>query len=125
MEAKYSMTECVVLKGMERNTLKRVEWVDVGKFICIMFVMLSHLESGTASFSRFYNPFFLTVFFFSSGYVYRDDVSFKDHFIKKVRGLFVPWFVFSHFNILLSQIISLKEKRSLIEQLTWNWLQIR
>ena len=119
------MTGHIVHNRMESNNGKRIEWVDIGKFICIMFVMLSHLESGTDDLRRIYSPFFLTVFFFLSGYVYREAVSFKEHFIKKAKGLFVPWFVFSHFNILLSQIISLKEKRSLIDQLMWNWLQIR
>ncbi len=43
---------------------KRIEWVDIGKFICIMFVMLSHLESGSDILDTFYKPFYLTVFFF-------------------------------------------------------------
>lgn len=119
------MSERIAIMGTERNKGNRIEWVDVGKFICIMFVMLSHLESGTDEFRSFYSPFFLSVFFFLSGYVYRETDSFKEHFIKKVRGLFVPWFIFSHFNILLSQLISFKEKRSLTEALMWNWLQIR
>lgn len=120
------MVERITCNRMESNKVnRRIEWIDIGKFICIMFVMLSHLESGTDGLRRIYSPFFLTVFFFLSGYTYREVGSFKEHFIKKVRGLFVPWLVFSHFNILLSQIISLKEKRSLLECLMWNWLQIR
>lgn len=119
------MTELIDHHRVENNKQTRIEWIDIGKFICIMFVMLSHLESGTDGLSRMYSPFFLTVFFFLSGYVYREVLTFKEHFIKKVKGLFVPWFVFSHFNILLSQFITLKEKRSLLECLMWNWLQIR
>ena len=119
------MTEPIANQRMESNKGTRIEWIDIGKFICIMFVMLSHLESGTDSLMRVYGPFFLTGFFFLSGYVYREVLTFKEHFIKKVKGLFVPWFVFSHFNILLSQIITLKERRSLLECLMWNWLQIR
>lgn len=104
---------------------KRIEWVDTGKFFCIMFVMLSHLESGTDGMRSFYTPFFLTSFFFLSGYVYKEPASFKELFYKKVKGLFIPWFIFSHFNILLSQVITLKEHRNLLEQFMWNWLQIR
>ncbi len=48
----------------------RIEWIDIGKYICIMFVMLSHLQSGTENFAQFYRPFFLTAFFFIAGYVY-------------------------------------------------------
>lgn len=119
------MTGQIAHHRVENNKGTRIEWIDIGKFICIMFVMLSHLESGTDGLRRIYSPFFLTGFFFLSGYVHRDVFTFKEHFIKKVKGLFVPWFVFSHFNILLSQIISLKERRSLLECLMWNWLQIR
>lgn len=105
------------------STGKRIEWVDISKFICIMFVMLSHLESRTVFLRTFYNSFFLAVFFFLSGYVYRQPASFKEHFIKKVKGLFVPWFIFSNFNILLSAVISLHETDTLSE-LAWNALQI-
>lgn len=103
---------------------KRIEWVDIGKFICIMFVMLSHLESGSDVLDTFYKPFFLTVFFFLSGYVYRQPATFKEHFIKKAKGLFMPWLIFSNFNILLSAVISLHDNNTLFE-LFWNFLQIR
>lgn len=80
------------------ETRKRIEWVDIGKYICIMFVMLSHLQSGSEILTKFYLPFFLTVFFFLSGYVYREPVSFKEHFINKLKGLFIPWLIFSNLN---------------------------
>lgn len=67
------------------TTKKRIEWVDIGKYICIMFVMLSHLESTTEVLDKFYSPFFLTVFFFLSGYVYRQPSSFKEHMDKKIK----------------------------------------
>lgn len=106
-------------------TSKRIEWVDTGKFICIMFVMLSHLESGSEILDTFYHPFFLTVFFFLSGYVYRQPATFREHFIKKVKGLLVPWFIFSNFNILLSAVVSFREDRNTLSELFWNVLQIR
>ncbi len=104
---------------------KRIEWVDIGKYICIMFVMLSHLESNTGILSTFYSPFFLTVFFFLSGYVYKQPESFKEHMIKKTKGLFVPWIIFSNFNILLSAVISLKGDRDPLSEVVWNFFQIR
>lgn len=119
------MAENMACKRLDSNKGKRIEWIDIGKFICIMFVMLSHLESGTDGLRKLYSPFFLTVFFFLSGYTYREAASFKVLLVKKIKGLFVPWLVFSHFNILTSQIISLREQLSLIDCLSWNWLQIR
>lgn len=106
-------------------TKQRIEWVDIGKFICIMFVMLSHLESGSYLLDRFYQPFFLTVFFFLSGYVYRPTASFKEHMTKKIRGLFLPWLIFSNFNILLSMVMTLKGDRNFASEFFWNLLQIR
>lgn len=104
---------------------KRIVWVDTGKYICIMFVMLSHLESRTDILKSFYSPFFLTAFFFLSGYVYRQPDSFREHLIRKVRGLFIPWLIFSNFNIFLSAVITLKGERNTLLELALNALQIR
>ena len=103
----------------------RIQWIDVVKFLCIMFVMMSHLESNTPFANAFYYPFFLSGFFFASGYVYRHKSNFKSFFIHKVKGLFVPWLIFSIFNILVAQIISFNKHGNLWEELKWNFLQIR
>ncbi len=104
---------------------QRITWVDTAKYICIIFVMMRHLESNTAFLSTLYTPFFLTVFFFVSGYVYNEKYTFSQFMYKKFRGLFIPWLIFSVFNILLSQIISFNRHGSLLTELGWNFLQIR
>ena len=104
---------------------ERVQWIDIVKYICIMWVMLSHLESKTAFLHTFYEPLFINGFFFASGYVYYHKDEFRHFFTKKVRGLFIPWLFFSVINILLSQIISFNEHSSLFDELKWNFLQIR
>lgn len=104
---------------------KRIEWVDVVKYVCIIMVMLSHLETRTDIWSAFFTPFFLTSFFFTAGYVYKPKKSFKEFLYSKFRQLFVPWLVFSVFDIVLSQIISFNAHGSLSEELKWNFLQIR
>lgn len=104
---------------------QRIIWVDVGKYFCIMFVMLSHLESNTELLSKFYSPFFLTTFFFLSGYVYMRPLSFRNHIIKKIRGLLIPWLIFSVMDILLSSVISLRNNVDVKSELFWNFLQIR
>lgn len=103
---------------------KRVEWVDVGKYICIMFVMLSHLESSSEIIRKFYSPFFLNTFLFMSGYVFNRPDSFKTHIRKKIYGLFIPWFVFSNLNILLSSVVTLKGDRDWKHEVLWNAIQI-
>ncbi|MBR5597728.1 MAG: acyltransferase family protein [Lachnospiraceae bacterium] len=104
---------------------KRVIWVDIAKFICIFCVMNSHLESKTKILFSFYVPFYLSLFFFCSGYVYRGNERFSVFFRKKVKQLFVPWLVFSNLNILLSQILSFNKHKALGEEVVWNLLQIR
>lgn len=104
---------------------KRIEWVDIAKYICIICVMVHHLEGESEALYLFYTSFFLKAFFFTAGYVYRHTRDFKGFFIKKVRGLFVPWLIFSTFNILLSQILSFNEHSDLFTEIGWNLLQIR
>lgn len=104
---------------------KRIEWVDVVKYVCIIMVMLSHLETRTDIWSAFYTPFFLTAFFFTAGYVCKPKKNFKEFLYSKFRQLFVPWLVFSVFDIVLSQIFSFNAHGSLSEELKWNFLQIR
>ena len=87
--------------------------------------MLSHLESATNVLRVFYRPFFLFLFFFCSGYVYKHNQNFKKFLYKKFRGLFIPWLVFSLLIIFSAQIISFNEHVSLMETLMWNFLQIR
>ena len=104
---------------------KIIEWVDIVKYVCIIMVMLSHLETRTEVWRAFYTPFFLTAFFFTAGYVYKPKGSFKEFMFKKFRQLFIPWLFFSVFDIVLSQMISFNAHESLIEELMRNFLQIR
>lgn len=104
---------------------KRIEWVDIGKFICIMFVMLSHLESGSDRLRALYTPFFLSTFFFLSGYVYREPGSFRELLGRKARGLLVPWFVFSNGSILLTMVTPFVDKSDIPQRFLWAYLQVR
>ena len=104
---------------------KRIEWIDIAKYVGIILVMVSHLESDTEVLATFYRPFYLTLFFFTSGYVYNARDNFKTFFYKKFRQLFVPWLIFSVFIILLSQVLSFNEQGRLLTELKWNFLQIR
>lgn len=104
---------------------KRIEWVDIAKYICIIFVILHHLETGSEVLYVFYASFFLKAFFFTAGYVHRHTDDFKGFMIKKVKCLFVPWLIFSVLNILLSQVLSFNEHNNLFTELGWNLLQIR
>lgn len=103
----------------------RIEWIDVAKYICIIFVICSHSESCTQPLFAFFLPFVLEAFYFVSGYTYQHKTNFKIFLYKKFRQLFVPWLVFSLLIILSAQVISFHSHDSLLSELMWNFLQIR
>lgn len=102
----------------------RIEWADFGKFICIYFVMLSHWSFVPDWLQDFYKPFFLTLFFFFSGYFHKTNLTFGKFILKKVKGLLVPWFSFSIIIILLSSILTFSEHKDPVEELLLNFIQI-
>lgn len=78
---------------MDKN--KRITWVDSAKFICISFVLFSHMEYVPTVLQCVFKPFFLTGFFFLTGYVFNEKKSFKDFFIGRVKTIFLPAVIFS------------------------------
>lgn len=113
------------MENGQKNIIGRVAWVDICKCICMLCVITVHLESCTTWLSKAFGVWFLTAFFFVSGYCHKSSVSFKELIIKKVKGLLLPWFIFSNLNIFLSAVLSFKGDRNIGEELFWNFLQIR
>lgn len=104
---------------------RRIAWVDIVKFVCIICVMATHFSFNNHELRMIYYPFFLVLFYFCSGYCYRRKGSFKEHFVSKVKQLLIPWFVFSYGNIILSEIMSFKEHEGFLTELWKNALQVR
>ena len=104
---------------------KRVAWVDYLKYFCIMMVIISHLESNTIILKTIIDPVALAGFFLASGYTYRHKEGFTKFFVKKLKGLFIPWLILSLFDIILAHIITFNIHKPLTEELKWNFLQIR
>lgn len=69
--------------------MKRKPWIDHARGICAFCVLLAHQTSNEVL-SHLYNGFFLMLFFFISGYLYRDR-SIKDSFINLYRSLIIPY----------------------------------
>lgn len=103
----------------------RIVWVDVAKYICIMFVMLTHLESCTNELRTFFNPFFLNLFFLLSGYTYKHKESFGKFLIKKSKTLLIPWFVFGLSQIALTSVLTFNFRKELLIEIAWFLLQVR
>jgi len=105
---------------------KRIDWIDIAKFISIFFVMLSHFELCPGYLRAFFAPFYLSVFFFCSGYCYKGGQDFKTFLSKKIRTLVWPWFLYSNLNIFLSHLKSFKHhENGFLIEVFHNLLQIR
>lgn len=104
---------------------KRIEWIDIAKFLCMICVMITHLDCKSQTALVLYSPFYLAIFFFCSGYCYKPAFSFAEMFNKKIRQLLIPWFLFSNVNIIISHIMSIKEHKSISTEIIRNLLQVR
>lgn len=105
--------------------MKRIEWLDVSKYLAMIMVMITHLESYTDFWYVFCSSIVLYTFCFASGYVYRQKPRFREHLYAKFRQLFIPWLVFSTLILLLAQLMSFHAHGSFLEEMKWNLLQIR
>lgn len=104
---------------------KRIEWVDIAKWMCMMFIMMEHLESGCDELSVLHTTCGVEVFFIAAGYVHRAGQNFGSFLVKKIKCLLVPWLVFSFLDISIAQVFSFGEHGDYLSELLWNLAQIR
>ena len=81
------------------KTNERIKWLDIMKGICILFVMLSH-SYPPDDYRRFFTPFFISMFFFASGYTFSIKSGFKEFIIGKIYHLMCPLFMLGTVRIL-------------------------
>lgn len=84
--------------------MKRLNWIDVSKGICILAVIIGHMGNNTIN--KIVFPFHLTVFFIISGYTLKEDKLNREYLGNKFKRLMLPYFVTCLF-ILLMDIINL------------------
>ena len=82
----------------------RIKWIDIIKGICIVFVMLSH-SYPPDDYRRFFTPFFLTMFFFASGYTFSTKNRFRDFILGKIYHLVCPVFLLGSIRIIGMRIM--------------------
>jgi fucose 4-O-acetylase-like acetyltransferase len=80
----------------------RIAWIDYVKGVCMLFVILYHVMCiyvGDSLWAYSFKPFFITSFFFISGYLtYQGGVNrnkCKQSVISVIRRLVVPYFIFT------------------------------
>lgn len=83
---------------------KRIIWIDIIKGICMIFIVISHSYPPEA-YVRFYTPFFLTGFFFSSGYTFSAKESIGSYLLHKMRTLFLPYWFFGLINAFIAWML--------------------
>lgn len=71
---------------------QRIDWIDCWKGIGISSVVLGHVIEG--GFSEYLYWFHMPLFFFISGFLYKDKYDYKTYFQRKVSSLLVPYFSF-------------------------------
>lgn len=56
-------------------------------------VIYSHLDYCDSQIMRFFSPVYLTMFFFVSGYLFKEDCSFNKVFEQRTRTIFLPFLI--------------------------------
>lgn len=84
----------------------RIKWLDVGKGIGLLLVMLGHLVTYGSPVFNWIFSFHIPLFFFLSGYVSKFKTSNYKFFLKKISiNLIVPYFIFVIIGLILSLLI--------------------
>ena len=83
---------------------KRVLWVDIVKGMCMFFIIMSHSHTPKI-YSYIYTPFFLSTFFFTSGYTFNQRSNFASFFLHKCKSLLIPYFCFGIINAFLAFLV--------------------
>lgn len=71
----------------------RLKWLDISRGIAFLMVIYSHLEYKDDMIMRYFKPMFLTMFFFVSGYLFKEKCSFSKVFEQRTRTLLLPFLI--------------------------------
>ena len=84
----------MIEKNCKCNFQRRIEYLDIFRGIGIILMIMGHVVY-TGKFEHFIHAFHMPMFFFISGYLYRDkEISIRDFFIKKAKTLLIPYFFY-------------------------------
>lgn len=83
--------------------MKRIEWVDVLKFLGIFIIYFWHLGEGIGRSYQFILVYHVPLFFFLSGCMesLQKEMKFSDYVLKKVKTILLPFFFFAGLSMLL------------------------
>jgi len=91
---------------IKKINAERIKWIDVGKGIGLLLVILGHLVTYGQFVFNWIFSFHMPIFFFLSGYVLKSEVKNLKPFLKKIGiNLIIPYFVFVIVGLVVSLII--------------------
>jgi len=114
-----------VLKEKTKKETKRIEWIDSARGVAFLMVIYSHLMYVNEELMYYFFPVFLTTFFFVSGYLFKNTLSFKQLVEQRVRTLLLPFLIFGLPLIFSQSILTFKVQDPLTQRLIDFFLQIR
>lgn len=75
------------------SSTKRIAWVDIIKGIGIIIVVISHAyKDPNSSMLKIFYTFSMPLFFFVSGYMFKEENNIKEHAKNKFYQLLIPYF---------------------------------
>ena len=76
-----------------KKMMKRINWLDTTRGLAFLMVIYSHLEYCDSLIMRFFSPVYLTMFFFVSGYLFKENYSFNKVFEQRTRTILLPFLI--------------------------------
>lgn len=95
----------------------RLKWLDIARGLAFLMVIYSHLKYKDDMVMRYFSPMFLTMFFFVSGYLFKENCSFAKVLEQRTRTLLLPFLTLGGVMILLSNILTFNDKQPLIDEI--------
>lgn len=69
----------------------RLKWLDIARGLAFLMVIYSHLKYKDDMVMRYFSPVFLTMFFFVSGYLFKENCTFSKVLEQRTRTLLLPF----------------------------------
>ena len=86
-----------------KSAINRISWLDSVRGFAFLMVIYGHIVCcGNMVLNNYFAPVFLTSFFFVSGYLFKEDVSFWKFFEQRTRTLYIPSVILGLFILLTS-----------------------
>lgn len=90
----------IILVNVSKKS-ERIEFIDVFRGIGILLMIAGHINFGE-KFDYFIHAFHMPMFFFISGYFYKNkDIDFKSFIFKKIKSLLIPYISFGVFHYIV------------------------